>query len=295
MKRFVFVAAIAASVAPLVAQQTVDAPRSLTAVDYARAEKFLAASTTPLVYHAAGQPTWLADERFWYRVTTEKGNEAILVDAAAATRSPCTLPECARPGGGRGPGRLARDRLRTAKRHPVPGRQARRLHPRLESLGPRRRYRQGDAAHDRRRQGLRLRHRQRRLDAAATGRSCCGRRIPRRSPRSSRISATSARCIWSTRGRPSETRRRGSIRCPATSVVAMMQRVIIDVDGRQGRPLQDAAGSASLDALRRRRLPRRTGRTCSGARDGSSSRSSRPRAITSRTAARRRRRDRRGS
>ena len=102
MKRFVFVAAIAASVAPLVAQQTVDAPRSLTAVDYARAEKFLAASTTPLVYHAAGQPTWLADERFWYRVTTEKGNEAILVDAAAATRSPCTLPECARPGGGRG-------------------------------------------------------------------------------------------------------------------------------------------------------------------------------------------------
>ena len=102
MKRFVFLAAIARVLSPLVARQTVDAPRSLTAADYARAEKFLAASTTPLVYHAAGQPTWLADERFWYRVTTEKGTEAMLVDAAAATRSPCTLPECARPGGGRG-------------------------------------------------------------------------------------------------------------------------------------------------------------------------------------------------
>ena len=63
MKRFVFLAAIALSTSSLVARQTVDAPRSLTTADYARAEKFLAATTASLVYHAALQPTWLADER----------------------------------------------------------------------------------------------------------------------------------------------------------------------------------------------------------------------------------------
>ena len=41
MKRFVFLAAIALSTSSLVARQTVDAPRSLTSADYARAEKLL--------------------------------------------------------------------------------------------------------------------------------------------------------------------------------------------------------------------------------------------------------------
>ena len=53
MKRFVFLAAIALSTSPLVARQTVDAPRSLTTADYARAENFLTATTASLVYHVA--------------------------------------------------------------------------------------------------------------------------------------------------------------------------------------------------------------------------------------------------
>src|SRR5262245_63799405 len=61
--------------------------RTLTAEDYARAEKFLSYNANPLVLHGNVRPTWLPDDRFWYRVTTEKGNEFILVDPARGTRS----------------------------------------------------------------------------------------------------------------------------------------------------------------------------------------------------------------
>jgi dipeptidyl-peptidase-4 len=63
--------------------------RTVTASDYARAEKLLGYNTNPLVLHAPGRPVWLPDDRFWYRVTTEKGNEIVLVDPARGTRSPC--------------------------------------------------------------------------------------------------------------------------------------------------------------------------------------------------------------
>ena len=53
---------------------------------------------------------------------------------------------------------------------------------------------------------------------------------------------------------------------PGDAVVTMIQRVVIDVDARQGRPPADAARPAPLDALRRHRLPRPSGATCSGAR-----------------------------
>lgn len=80
---------------------------ALTAADYARAESFMGYSTTPLVLHAAGRANWLADDRFWYRTTTEKGDETILVDAATGSKRPCELPACkaslaATAGGGRG-------------------------------------------------------------------------------------------------------------------------------------------------------------------------------------------------
>ncbi len=85
------------------------APRALTASDYARAERFMTYNTTPLVLHSAGRATWLTGEnadRVWYRTMTEQGEEAILVDAAQATRAKCTLPDCERreneSGGGRG-------------------------------------------------------------------------------------------------------------------------------------------------------------------------------------------------
>src|SRR5882672_12273144 len=62
--------------------------RSLTSGDYARAEQFMGYNTNPLVLHAGVRPTWLPDERFWYRVATENGNEFVLVDPARGTRTP---------------------------------------------------------------------------------------------------------------------------------------------------------------------------------------------------------------
>jgi dipeptidyl aminopeptidase/acylaminoacyl peptidase len=63
-------------------------PAALTADDYARAERFLAQHTTPLVSGVPGRPTWLPDGRFWYRVTVEGGGEFILVDPARRKRAP---------------------------------------------------------------------------------------------------------------------------------------------------------------------------------------------------------------
>ena len=62
--------------------------RALTADDYARAEKSMGYNTNPLVLRAGVRATWLPGERFWYRVTTENGNEFMLVDPARGTRGP---------------------------------------------------------------------------------------------------------------------------------------------------------------------------------------------------------------
>jgi dipeptidyl-peptidase 4 len=82
---------------------------SITAADYARAEKMLSANVTPLVYRSGVRANWLSDtggtsngDRFWYRVTTESGSEAVLVDPATGTKAPCTLPQCAAAAEGRG-------------------------------------------------------------------------------------------------------------------------------------------------------------------------------------------------
>src|SRR5262245_50337463 len=92
--------AITAAVA---GQQRPDAPRALTAADYARAERFMTYNTTPLVLHSGVRATWLSDDRFWYRVTTERGSEAVLVDPATASRSACELAACREAAeGGRG-------------------------------------------------------------------------------------------------------------------------------------------------------------------------------------------------
>ena len=99
---------MAAAVAGVVVVATVvvsaqQRPAAVTAADYARAEKFLSATTTPLVVRSGVRPTWLADGRFWYRITTEKGSEAFLVDPTKGTRAACDLPACAeQAGGGRG-------------------------------------------------------------------------------------------------------------------------------------------------------------------------------------------------
>src|SRR6266550_2655131 len=61
--------------------------RVLTAEDYSRAEKFMGYNTNPLVLHSGVRATWLADDRFWYRVATENGNEFVLVDPAKDGRT----------------------------------------------------------------------------------------------------------------------------------------------------------------------------------------------------------------
>ena len=82
--RDVFVALI--TCLPLIAQQQ----RSLTTEDYARAEKFLPQNVNRLVVNGSITVNWLPDERFWYRRTTEKGVEYVIVDPAKRTRSPYT-------------------------------------------------------------------------------------------------------------------------------------------------------------------------------------------------------------
>jgi dipeptidyl-peptidase 4 len=68
----------------LAAQQ----PTRLTADDYARAERFLAPNTAPLMTGTTGAPNWLPDGRLWYRVTTADGTEFVMVDPARRTRAP---------------------------------------------------------------------------------------------------------------------------------------------------------------------------------------------------------------
>ncbi len=75
-----------ATPAPLnLAAQT---PRQITAEDYARAEHFLGTTTNALVSGRADRATWLADGRFWYRVTTDAGADFIMVDPRRRTRTP---------------------------------------------------------------------------------------------------------------------------------------------------------------------------------------------------------------
>jgi dipeptidyl aminopeptidase/acylaminoacyl peptidase len=63
-------------------------PHVFTAADYARAERFMAYNTTPLVYRAGVRPNWMENDRFWYRVTTAEGAEFVLVDPSRGTREP---------------------------------------------------------------------------------------------------------------------------------------------------------------------------------------------------------------
>src|SRR5258708_34018643 len=72
---------------------------TLTADDYARAERFMSYNTSPLVLHGGVRATWISDNRFWYRTTGDKGAEAWLVDATAATKTAGDLAPCkvARP------------------------------------------------------------------------------------------------------------------------------------------------------------------------------------------------------
>ena len=77
----------AAALTLLLAGAAAAQTRALTADDYARAERFLNYNTNRLVLHVAAQPTWVGDDRFWYRTNTENGTEFFLVDAATGSRT----------------------------------------------------------------------------------------------------------------------------------------------------------------------------------------------------------------
>ena len=53
--------------------------RQLSANDYARAERFLNASTGALVFGGSVQPQWMDDGRFWYRNNVPGGTEFVVV------------------------------------------------------------------------------------------------------------------------------------------------------------------------------------------------------------------------
>jgi dipeptidyl-peptidase 4 len=86
----VFLVAVLLAIAagPALAQGQAASQKPVTAADYARAEKFLAAGATPLVVGGAVQASWLPDDRFYYRTTTADGTEFVLVSPATKSRGP---------------------------------------------------------------------------------------------------------------------------------------------------------------------------------------------------------------
>ncbi len=62
--------------------------RELTREDYANAERFMPYNVAPLVSHTFAEPTFLPDNRFWYRDTSPEGTTFQLVDPAKGTLGP---------------------------------------------------------------------------------------------------------------------------------------------------------------------------------------------------------------
>jgi dipeptidyl-peptidase-4 len=81
---------------------------TVTAADYARAEKFLRESVIPLVSGVVTQPVWLSGERIGYRSPARGGgSQFILVDPSKGTRVVCS-PETDRCGGALDPREVSR-------------------------------------------------------------------------------------------------------------------------------------------------------------------------------------------
>ena len=89
-------------------------PRTVTAADYLRAARFLAPNLDGMVVGGSVSPTWLRDGRFWYRNTTLAGPEIVVIDPATRRRERCdaaatqcagiAIPADNGAGGGRGRG-----------------------------------------------------------------------------------------------------------------------------------------------------------------------------------------------
>jgi Dipeptidyl aminopeptidases/acylaminoacyl-peptidases len=79
----------------------------VTAADYARAERFLRENVLPLVSGMSVQPLWLSGDRFGYRTNVGGKSQFILVDPSKGTRVPCS-PETDRCGGALDPREVSR-------------------------------------------------------------------------------------------------------------------------------------------------------------------------------------------
>ena len=94
--------------APLVAAPLFAQPRTLTAADYARAERFLGFNTANLVSGTGVQPSWLPDGRFTYRVRQPDGSSPLMVvDPVKGTKTDCTVTGANCPAEPRANGRPA--------------------------------------------------------------------------------------------------------------------------------------------------------------------------------------------
>src|SRR3546814_365078 len=85
-RAFTLVLALAATLAlPAVAAAQ---GRTLTAQDYAQAERFVGYNANPLLDHAVTRVTWLDEGRFWYRDHDASGDHFLVMDAATADARP---------------------------------------------------------------------------------------------------------------------------------------------------------------------------------------------------------------
>ena len=83
MKKILYAAALAVC---FIASGTVSAQTVLTTADYDRAAKMLAGSTGQLIDRAGVRPTFMPDGRFYYRVLTATGSEYVLINPADGSR-----------------------------------------------------------------------------------------------------------------------------------------------------------------------------------------------------------------
>ncbi len=65
-----------------------EVPKKVTTEDYQRAEKFLSAVTSPLVFGSNVRPTWIDAGRFWYRNDIPQGQKFMFVDAGKRLHRP---------------------------------------------------------------------------------------------------------------------------------------------------------------------------------------------------------------